>query len=322
MIFVYILIGLIVLFAVFETIAALYFFKLAVVPRPFDFETAAKDPKDGRDYTDDLEMLHTAQAYLKDRRPETVELLSRDGLKLKAVYYHAEQPKGVTVIMMHGYNHTGMGQFGFYCMFYLKNGCDVLLTDQRACGKSEGRYITFGVRESEDCADWCYRINEEYKPEHIVLHGISLGGATVMMALSEQLPKNVEGVIEDCGFTSPYEQLKHNVEQMKIPPFLVMPVTDLYCKLKAGYGFKDKSSLDGIKQNKRPLLVIHGDKDDFVPTEMGRRIYEAADCDKELVITENTTHADSFRNHRGQCEEACLRLVTKATGVDVTGTAL
>ena len=321
MIFVYILIGLIVLFAVFETIAALYFFKLAVVPRPFDFETAAKDPKDGRDYTDDLEMLHTAQAYLKDRRPETVELLSRDGLKLKAVYYHAEQPKGVTVIMMHGYNHTGMGQFGFYCMFYLKNGCDVLLTDQRACGKSEGRYITFGVRESEDCADWCYRINEEYKPEHIVLHGISLGGATVMMALSEQLPKNVEGVIEDCGFTSPYEQLKHNVEQMKIPPFLVMPVTDLYCKLKAGYGFKDKSSLDGIKQNKRPLLVIHGDKDDFVPTEMGRRIYEAADCDKELVITENTTHADSFRNHRGQCEEACLRLVTKATGVDVTGAA-
>ena len=317
MIFVYILSGLIVLFLIAEFIAARYFFKLAVIPQPFDFETAAKDPKADRDFTEDLEMLHTAQAYLKDRFPEPITLVSRDGLDLQAVYYHAEEPKGITVIMMHGYNHTGIGQFGYYCMFYLKHGCDVLLTDQRACGKSEGKYITFGVRESEDCADWCYRVNEQFKPEHIILHGISLGGATVMMALSEQLPDNVRGVVEDCGFTSPYEELRHNVEQMKIPPFLVMPATDLYCKLKAGYGFKDKSSIDGVKANRRPLLVIHGDSDDFVPTEMGRRIYEAADCEKELVLTENTAHADSFKNHGAQCEEACLRLVTKATGVDV-----
>ena len=314
MLFVYILIGIAVLFIIAEIAAAKYFFKLAVVPKPFDFETAVKDPKAEKDYTADLEMLHTAQAYLKDRSPESIELLSRDGLRLKGVYYHAVQPKGVTVIMMHGYNHTGIGQFGYDCMFYLKNGCDVLLPDQRACGKSEGKYITFGVRESNDCADWCYRINEEYKPESIILHGISLGGATVMMALSEQLPDNVKGVVEDCGFTSPYEQLKHNVEQMKIPPVLVMPVTSLYCKLKAGYGFKDKSSLDGIKANKRPLLVIHGDKDDFVPTEMGRRVYDTADCDKELIITKDTEHADSFKNHREQCEEACMRLIRKATG--------
>ena len=318
MIFVYILCGLAALFLILEIAAALYFFKLAVVPRPFDFETAVNDPKADRDYTPDLEMLHTAQAYLKDRSPESIELLSRDGLRLKGVYYHAEQPKGVTIIMMHGYNHTGIGQFGYYCMFYLKNGCDVLLTDQRACGKSEGKYITFGVRESEDCADWCYRINEEYKPESIILHGISLGGATVMMALSEQLPQNVKGVIEDCGFTSPYDEFTHNLHDMKVPPFLALPATNLYCKMKAGFGFRQKCAVEVIKQNKLPLLVIHGDTDTFVPTWMGKKIYEAATCDKELVLAKGAEHARAFRDDTETCQSAAARLIYKATGIDIT----
>lgn len=316
MLWLYILIGVIAVLALAELGIAVYFFNYAIKRHPYDpYKKAAKYPEEMKD---ELAVYEEAKKGLSEYGYDTVELLSRDGLKLKARYYHAKASRGITVIMMHGYNNCWFYQFGYDAIYYLSHGCDVLLPDQRGCGESEGKYITFGVYESEDCADWCYRVNEEYKPEYIILHGISLGGATVCCATGEQLPKNVKGVIEDCGFTSPYEQFKHNLKPMHLPPFIVLPVTNLYCKLKAGYGFKQKRAIDVIKENKLPLLVIHGDTDTFVPTWMGKKIYEAATADKELLLVEGAEHAMAYRVDEKKCQAAAARLIYKATGVDIT----
>lgn len=316
MLWLYILLGVAALLVIVECGIAVYFFNFAIKKHPYEpYKEAEKRPEEMKE---ELAVYDAAKKGLHEYEYDTVELLSRDGLKLKARYYHAKASRKITVIMMHGYNNCWFYQFGYDALFYLSHGCDVLLPDQRACGESEGKYITFGVYESEDCADWCYRVNEEYSPEYIILHGISLGGATVCCATGEKLPKNVKGVIEDCGFTSPYEQFVHNLKPMHLPPFMVLPVTNFYCKMKAGYGFKQKRAVDVIKENKLPLLVIHGDTDTFVPTWMGKKIYEAATADKELLLIEGAEHAMAYRVDEKKCQAAAARLIYKATGVDIT----
>lgn len=315
MLWLYIFIGVILFVALAECGIAVYFFNYAIKRNPYDpYKKAEKYPDEMKE---ELAVYEAAKKGLLDYEYDGIELLSRDGLKLKARYYHSKSPCGITVIMMHGYNTNWFYQFGYDALFYLSHGCDVLLPDQRACGESEGKYITFGVFESEDCADWCYRVNEEYAPEYIILHGISLGGATVCCATGEKLPDNVKGVIEDCGFTSPYEQFVHNLKPMHLPPFIVLPVTSLYCKIRAGFSFKQKCAVDVIKNNKLPLLVIHGDTDTFVPTWMGKKIYEAANCDKELVLADNAEHAMAYRVDGEKCQAAAARLIYKATGIDI-----
>ena len=319
MLWLYILLGLVILFVVLEAATAVFFFGFAIKRHPFSPEKRQRENPD-LDMSTEYELWEKGKEGLADHSFDTCELVSRDGLTLKARYYHAASPRGITVVMMHGYNMNWFHQFCFDALFYLSRGCDVLLPDQRACGESEGEYLTFGIRESEDCADWCRKVNELYSPEYIILHGISLGGATVLMATGEDLPENVRGVIEDCGFTSPYEQFKHNLKTMYkwLPPILVLPVTGLYCKVQAKFGFKDKDSSEIIKNCRIPLLVIHGGSDDFVPTRMGREIYEAAVCDKELLIIEGAEHAFAYRDEREKCEQAAARLIKKATGTDIT----
>jgi hypothetical protein len=316
MIWLYIVLGVLALFIIAEIGIAIYFFNYAITRKPYDpYKRAEKDPEGMKD---ELEVYDKAKKGLLYYEYDDIDLLSRDGLKLKARYYKAKASHGITVIMMHGYNNCWFYQFGYDALYYLSHGCDVLLPDQRTCGESEGKYITFGVYESEDCADWCYRVNETYHPKYIILHGISLGGATVCCATAEKLPDNVAGIIEDCGFVSPYEQFKHNLKPMKIPPFLVLPVTNIYCKLKAGFGFKQRCAVDVIKQNKLPLLVIHGDDDTFVPTWMGKKIYDAATADKELLLVDGAEHAMAYRVDEKKCQAAAARLIYKATGIDIT----
>ena len=312
----YVVLGIIALFVIAEIGIAIYFFNYAIKKHPYDPQKRAE--KEPEKMKEELLRYDEAEAGLAEYESDEIQLLSRDGLKLYAKYYHAKASRGITVIMMHGYNMTGFYQFGYDALYYLSHGCDVLLPDERACGKSEGKYVTFGVYESEDCADWCYRVNEEYSPGYIILHGISLGGATVCVATGEKLPDNVKGVIEDCGFTSPYDEFTHNLHDMKVPPFLALPATNLYCKMKAGFGFRQKCAVEVIKQNKLPLLVIHGDTDTFVPTWMGKKIYEAATCDKELVLAKGAEHARAFRDDTETCRSAAARLIYKATGIDIT----
>ena len=313
----YVLLGIAALFIVAETGISLYFFNFAIKPHPYDPYKKHKEDPDA-DMDAELQMYEDAKKGLLLYKYDEIDLLSRDGLKLKARYYHANASRKITVIMMHGYNNNWFYQFGYDALYYLSHGCDVLLPDQRACGESEGKYITFGVYESEDCADWCYRVNEAYKPEYIILHGISLGGATVCCATGEKLPDNVKGIIEDCGFSAPYDQFVHNLKPMKIPPVLVLPATELLCKMRAGYGFRQKCADKIIASCKLPLLVIHGGSDSFVPTWMGKRIYENAKCEKELLIIDGAEHAMAYRDEPEKCQAAAARLIYRATGVDIT----
>ena len=224
-----------------------------------------------------------------------VSICSFDGLRLYGKYYEYE--KGAPIeLMIHGYR--GSAECDLACgrerCFTL--GHSALIIDHRACGKSEGRVITFGVLESRDILGWIdYIIEKIDKDAKIILTGISMGASTALICAGEKLPENVVGVLADCGYSSAKEIIQKVMAEMKLPPKLLYPFAKIAAKLLGRFDLEEKSSVEAMSRSRVPILFIHGESDNTVPCEMSLKNYEAcASKNKKLVTVKGAGHVLSF----------------------------
>lgn len=232
-----------------------------------------------------------ASAWFEQGDP--VQRVSEDGLTLTA-YRFFDQPSHRYVIACHGYGNQASGMAENAYVFW-QMGFNALLPDARGFGQSEGDYAGMGWHERRDIIGWCDYILEEDPQAEIVLYGVSMGGATVMMTAGEaDLPEAVRLVIEDCGYTSVWDEFAAQLDQLfGLPTFPLLDVTSLVTQLKAGWNFKEASALKQIEACTIPVLFIHGEADTFVPYEMVHTLYEAAACPKALFTVPGAAHAES-----------------------------
>ena len=224
---------------------------------------------------------------------ETVHQTSEDGLELTA-YEFFDQPGHRYVVACHGYGNRASGIAESAYRFY-QMGFNALLPDARGFGQSEGGYAGMGWHERRDIIGWCRYILDRDPQAQIVLYGVSMGGATVMMTAGEaDLPDAVRLVVEDCGYTSVWDEFAAQLDQLfGLPTFPILDVTSLVTQVKAGWNFREASALEQIKRCTVPVLFIHGEEDAFVPFEMVYRLYAAADCPKALFTVPGAAHAQS-----------------------------
>lgn len=247
--------------------------------------------------------------WLKEQNFETLEITSHDGLKLKAKFLKADEDTDKVLIAIHGYHSYNIKEYAYYIRFYHDLGFNILLPDNRAHGESEGTYIGFGWLDRLDCIQWIDKIKDYFQKDlQIVLHGISMGSATVLMASGEELPDDVKCIISDCGFTSVYDEIKYEAKMRKIPS-VIIPVATLLSKKRVGYNFKEASTIEQVKKSKTPTLFIHGDQDDFVPTYMVYDLYNACSAPKDLLIIEGAKHAESYLVDTKLCEETIVNFM-------------
>ena len=220
---------------------------------------------------------------------------SDDGLKLHATWFPREDCKKV-VICFHGYTSKGMNDYIGLSGYYLKNGYSMLLVDERAHGESEGKYIGFGCLDRNDAKKWIDWVVEHCGEEvEILLHGTSMGGATVLMTSGLDLPTQVKGIISDCAFTSPKEVFTHVLKHMiHLPAFPIMQFSELYNRKLAGYGLNECNAAEEVKKAKTPILLIHGSGDTFVPYSMCETIYANIASPKKKLVVEGAAHAESY----------------------------
>ena len=135
--------------------------------------------------------------------------MSYDGKLLHATFLPKEHAKG-TILLFHGYKSCWQIDFGLVLPYYYDTlGYSLLLVDQRAHGQSQGKYLTFGVRERMDVISWATYMGQKLGQDApLILGGLSMGATTVLMASCFDFPANVRAIIADCGFTSPYEIAK------------------------------------------------------------------------------------------------------------------
>ena len=168
--------------------------------------------------------------YIHNTSNTWVYTKSYDGLTLAARYFDNKQNN--TMILFHGYRSASARDFACAVKMYTDMGFNVLLCDQRSHGRSEGKLITFGVKESRDVLSWVNFVNREYSPSSIALGGMSMGATTVTLACGLNLPNNVKCVVADCGFTSPTDIIKVVAKKdFKVNASFFLPLLDICCKL-------------------------------------------------------------------------------------------
>lgn len=232
------------------------------------------------------------------------EIKSADGTKLYGRFYKNGNSK-ITILMMHGFRSNPIHDFSCAFKFYFDKGFNLLVPDQRAHGKSDGKYITYGTKERYDAKAWLEYANTLVEGGELYATGVSMGASTVLMAAELELPDNVKGIIADCGFTSPGEIIKKVMkEDMKVPLFPLYYTTRALSKAVAGFDFEECNAAVSVKDCKIPLLFLHGKADSFVPFAMGEEIYNAAGGKKKAVWVEGADHGCSFLVDHDACANA------------------
>ena len=225
---------------------------------------------------------------------EAVTIRSRDGLQLYGKYY-AGQPGKPVILFFHGYRSTGerdaSGGF-WYCR---ERGYSLLMADQRAHGQSEGRAITFGVKERYDCLDWAEELVRRFGPDvQILLAGVSMGAATVLMASELPLPEQVKGIWADCGYDSPEGILRATIRRWGWPEAVTYPLVSLSARLLGGFRVEEATARDALRHAKIPVLLIHGEADGMVPCSMAHTLRAACASPCALVTVPEAEHGISY----------------------------
>lgn len=229
-----------------------------------------------------------AQAWFESDG-QAVELIKPSG-EVRRGYFFANKGHRYAIVC-HGYTGNS-AQMASSALKFHELGYSVLTPDAVAHGESDGKYYGMGWLEREDILGWMDSIIAHDPEAQIILFGISMGGATVMMVSGEELPSNVKCIIEDCGYSSVWDEFELQLETLfHLPPFPLLYMADLACRIRAGYGFKEASSVDQLQKATVPMLFIHGEDDTFVPYSMLDVVYEAcASPEKEKLTIPGAGH--------------------------------
>ena len=285
--------------------AAVFFFKFSI--RRYRKERADEQYEEADSIWNPFApRMKEAQAYIRAHTREKVKLTSFDGLELAALYLPVERPRG-TVIAFHGYRSLATIDFALEVEFFHRLGYDVLLPYQRSHGESQGKYITYGVKERFDCRDWArYAAQRFGEDKPLFLMGISMGAATVLMASGLELPGNTRGIVADCGFTTPWDIMAHVARRdYRLPPFPLLYLLDGLARLRAGFRLKGADTRKALERNRIPVLFLHGEEDGFVPLSMTEENFAACRAEKRLYTVPGAGHAQSF----GVDPEGCKRVL-------------
>lgn len=264
-----------------------------------------------REQLDGLKHEWDAGKALFDSIPkEDLWIESFDGLRLHGTLLKNGDGKKV-IIQAHGFRSSPIHDFIAILPYFWNKGFSVLMIDHRSHCESEGKYITYGVLERCDVRDWVFKAMEVLGEDiQILLHGISMGASTVLMASVLELPENVKGIIADSGFTSPYdifvEVLEHSFHAK---PFPILPITDIMAQYKANFGFKEASTISAMEENTIPVLFVHGEDDDFVPIEMSEANFEVCKAKKEFLRIKGARHACGYVIDKETCTAAMDKFI-------------
>lgn len=287
---------LIVTLLILNVIASFYFYNIAIARTSKEFISEHNNLEN----YGIIPVVKQRITWFDEQGFKDVNIESEDGLNLHGYYLDAEEITTKTAIIVHGYSGKAKDMANYAKFYHETLGYNVLMPDNRGHGLSEGDYIGFGWIDRGDYLGWIDYILKTVGDEaEIILHGVSMGGATVLMTSGEKLPANVKAIVSDCAYTSVKAELSYQLKRMfKLPTFPIIESTSLLTKLKAGYFFSEASALDQVAKSKTPTLFIHGDLDTFVPFEMVYELYDNCSSEKDIFIVSGAEHGTAYRSNK------------------------
>ena len=315
---IWILVILAVALVVSSCLAGRYMCNYALLPEPHgvaDIErTRYKADSLQAGCTAWYDSLHEA-GILKD-----TTITGYNGYKVHAVYAPAIDPENAqgTAVVVHGYGDNHFVFLYLVRMYRDELNYNVMVPDLQYHGYSEGRAIQMGWYDRYDVARWAQVAHDIFHNDFTVVHGVSMGAATTMMMSGDPQPDFIKAYVEDCGYTSAWDQFAFNLKQsFHLPAFPVLNSASAVCKSRYGWSFKEASSVNQLAKCDRPMLFIHGDADDFVPFSHLQKNYDAKTKGyKEMWVAEGAVHANSFAKHPEEYKQHVKDFLAKVHEMD------
>lgn len=257
-----------------------------------------------------LKGLDASRQLLSAQKYEGVYTKSHDNLLLFARYYHICD-NAPLFIEFHGYKGDACRDFCGGDMVFKSLKCNTLLVDQRAHGKSQGKTISFGIKERYDCLAWINWARSRFGDIPIFLVGISMGGATVLMASDLNLPRCVKGIISDCAYSSPKSIICKVCAEIGLKPSLIYPFVTLGAIIFGHFNPNKKSAVESVKNAHVPILLLHGEGDKFVPWQMSGEIYKNCNSEKYLYTFKGAGHGFCFASDVPRYEHLIREFIIK-----------
>lgn len=197
--------------------------------------------------------------------------IQNKGLNLYGEYYDFGCDRCVMILS----GRTESLRYGYYFAIpYSEIGFNVLVVDPRAHGESDGEFNTVGFEESTDDIAWVKFLQDEYNINTVIFHGICIGAAGGMFAItSENCPDNVKGIVTEGMFANFGISMKNHLIERKKPVKLTFAMIDFWMKHYTGHSMK-KGPIDVIHKLDKPLLMIHSKKDKYSTPEYAQKLFD------------------------------------------------
>ncbi|MDR0531124.1 MAG: alpha/beta fold hydrolase [Oscillospiraceae bacterium] len=229
-----------------------------------------------------------------DQNPQKLVAVSR-GERIHADAFLRKKYSGVWIICMHGFSSCPR-DLSPTVREFREWGWNVLVPHLCGHGDSESKFVSMGWLDRLDVVAWIEHLNREYSCPQIILYGGSMGGAAVMLTLGEPLPGNVICAVEDCGYSTLWDEYAHQAREfLRLGAFTrpALCALDAVTRLRAGFSLREASCVRQLKKCKTPTLFIHGDADHIVPFRMLQQVYDACPCEKEMLVVQGAGHGES-----------------------------
>lgn len=192
-----------------------------------------------------------------------------DGQRMHAIFVRSTEAHGCTALLVHGYHDRSTSMLQIAYIYNKHLHYNVILPDLHGHGLSNGDDVQMGWKDRKDILNWADVAKRTFAngedSVRMVVHGISMGAATTMCVSGEDTPTFIKCFVEDCGYTSAWDEFAHELnQQFGLPPFPLLHSTSILCDVVYGWSFREASPLKQVSKCKKPMLFIHGDKDDFV----------------------------------------------------------
>ncbi|MCH5255516.1 MAG: alpha/beta hydrolase [Lachnospiraceae bacterium] len=263
------------------------------------FERITNESYEAQVHTSDIKVnrqlvLNEVNEWLEIAEGQKISAKTEDGYTLIAKEFFADNDSHKWVLLLHGYTGWKEEMYPF-AYWYHEQNYHVIVPDLRCQGESEGDFIGMGWTDHYDCERWINYILSCDPDSQIVIHGQSMGAATsLMMTGEEKLSDHIKAVVSDCAYTDAYSMFGEKIKDwFHLPAFPLVDSACVMLRLRGGYNLKDASAINAVRKSSTPTLFIHGDADALISVQMTKDLYEAANCQKELLIVEGAGHAQA-----------------------------
>jgi fermentation-respiration switch protein FrsA (DUF1100 family) len=216
---------------------------------------------------------------------------SLDGLTLKGWYMPSQNGAVIIFIHGHGGSRTGLAD---EALAMIQQGYGALVFDLRNNGESQGNVTTFGLLETLDVRGAVDFVKAQpgVDADRIGVLGQSMGGATAIMSAA-RIPE-IRAVVAESAYTSMEDNITNGVQRLAgLPAFPFAPLVIFWGQREAGINISEVRPVDEIASlSPRPVLIVHGERDDLIPVENAHHLYQAAQEPKELYLIPNAGHTN------------------------------